>query len=428
MKKEWHQSTLGELCKAYGGKIQTGPFGSQLHQSDYSDDGIPVVMPKDIDQQGIDLSSVAKVSLEIAARLSRHKLHKDEIVFPRRGEITKCALIKQDQEGFLCGTGCLKITIPSKILSPLFIRYYLAKQEIIEWLDSNAVGATMKNLSTGILEKLPVYYPPLPIQEKIAWILAVYDDLIENNLKRIKLLEEMAQITYEEWFVRMRFPGHESVSINLGTGLPEGWKRKENGDCCEVSGGGTPSREIPEYWESGTVKWFSPTDLSKANSLCLLDSSDKITELGFKKSSARLMGKHTFMMTSRATIGLFGLIDAEYTTNQGFINVTPLKPHHKYYLLFNFKNRVDEFIAHASGATFPEISKSNFKRLKITWPSEDALSIFHEYCSPIIGEMMNLTKQNQRLREARDILLPRLMTGVIDVESYNPAQLLKEVA
>jgi type I restriction enzyme S subunit len=270
--------------------------------------------------------------------------------------------------------------------------------------------------------------PPLPVQQKIAKILSAYDDLIENNLKRIKLLEEMAQITYEEWFVRMRFPGYESTPIDSATGLPEGWNRKENGDCCEVSGGGTPSREIPEYWKCGTVKWFSPTDLSKANSLCLLDSSDKITELGLKKSSARLMGKHTFMMTSRATIGLFGLIDAEYSTNQGFINVTPLKPHHKYYLLFNFKNRVDEFIAHASGATFPEISKSKFKKLKITWPSEDALSQFHEYCSPIISEMMLLTKQNQWLREARDILLPRLMTGVIDVESYNPADLLKEVA
>src|SRR4051794_19589803 len=106
MMKGWTQSTLGELCKTYGGKIQTGPFGSQLHQSDYVDEGVPVVMPKDINQQGIDLSSAARVSSETVTRLSRHKLHKDEIVFPRRGEITKCALIRQDQEGFLCGTGC----------------------------------------------------------------------------------------------------------------------------------------------------------------------------------------------------------------------------------------------------------------------------------------------------------------------------------
>lgn len=235
----------------HGGKIQTGPFGSQLHQSDYVDKGVPVVMPKDINQQGIDLSSVAKISTETAERLSRHKLHKDEIVFPRRGEITKCALIKHEQEGFLCGTGCLKITVPAKVLNPLFFRYYLAKKEIIEWLDSNAVGATMKNLSTGILQKLPVVYPPLPIQQKIASILSAYDDLIENNLKRIKILEETAQITYEEWFVRMRFPGYETTPISPETGLPEGWSKQFLGDLVTTQYGYTESavedNELPKF-------------------------------------------------------------------------------------------------------------------------------------------------------------------------------------
>lgn len=300
------------------------------------------------------------------------------------------------------------------------IKYLAYLLEIMD-LNQFAGGSAQPLLTHGWIKPISTKMPPLLIQQKIAGILSAYDDLIENNLKRIKLLEELAQITYEQWFVRLRFPGHESTPINPETNLPEGWERKTNGDCCDVSGGGTPSKTKPEYWDEGDVTWFSPTDLSKARSLCLLDSSAKITELGLQKSSAKLMPPESFMMTSRATIGLFGLIDKPYSTNQGFINVMPHSTHHEYFLLFNFKSRVDEFFSHATGATFPEISKSKFKRLVINWPDEVTLRNFHDKCRPIIQEMMNLTKQNKRLREARDILLPRLMTGMIDVEQYDPA-------
>ncbi|RLA41093.1 MAG: restriction endonuclease subunit S, partial [Gammaproteobacteria bacterium] len=171
-----------------------------------------------------------------------------------------------------------------------------------------------------------------------------------------------------------------------------------------------------EYWENGDLTWFSPTDLSKANNLVLLDSTNKITEKGLAKSSAKLMQPNSFMMTSRATIGLFGIFNKPFATNQGFINVTPHKKEDKYYLLFNFKFRVPEFYNHASGAIFPEISKSNFKRLKIQWPSDELLVTWHNIVSPIIDSISNLTEQNKRLKEARDILLPRLMTGMINVD------------
>lgn len=229
----------------------------------------------------------------------------------------------------------------------------------------------------------------------------------------------MAQKTYEEWFVRFKFPGHETAVFDEETGLPEGWKKVKLGEVCDVSGGGTPSKVVDEYWQNGTITWFSPTDLSKSNTYCLLDSSNKITDLGLKKSSAKLMQPNSFMMTSRATIGLFGLIDKPFSTNQGFINVTPKKLEDKYFLFFNFKNRVSEFYNHASGATFPEISKSKFKFLCIDWPSENRLIEFDNLAKPIIKEMMNFTNQNQRLKEARDILLPRLMTGMIDVEKMS---------
>lgn len=198
---------------------------------------------------------------------------------------------------------------------------------------------------------------------------------------------------------------------------------KLNKDCCSVSGGGTPSTTINEYWENGDVTWFSPTDLSKSKSLFLSESTSRITKAGLKGSSAKLLGKNSFMMTSRATIGLFGLVDNDFCTNQGFINITPFKKEHKYFLLYNLKSRVPEFLNYASGATFLELSKSKFNSLKTVWPNESVINSFHELCEPVIQLVINLTKENDRLKEARDILLPRLMTGVIDVDD-----LMKEAA
>ena len=425
--KGWSRSTLGELCKNQNGKIQTGPFGSQLHQSDYVDDGIPVVMPKDINQQGIDLSSVAKISAETAERLSRHKLHKDEIVFPRRGEITKCALIKQEQEGFLCGTGCLKITVPAKALNPLFFRYYLAKKEIIEWLDGNAVGATMKNLSTGILQKLPVVYPALPIQKKIAGILSAYDDLIENNLKRIKLLEEMAQITYEEWFVRLRFPGHKTTPINPETGLPEGWRMGTMQDLFDFKNG--YAFKSGTYVQDGQHKIVTIKNVQDGS--FIPDTTDTIAELPSNIKAHHHLSTGDIIMSLTGNVGRVCLVYGEnYLLNQRVAKVVPNIPADRLYVytLLRSRGTLTQLENISNGAAQQNLSPVNASKMPALVPARNVLNDFNKNIGSIIDLICLKNIENNRLREARDILLPRLMTGVIDVESYDPAQLLKEAA
>ncbi len=283
-----------------------------------------------------------------------------------------------------------------------------------ELISAASGGANIQNLNQGILGRSIVPFPPLPTQHKIASILSAYDDLIENNLQRIKLLEELAQRTYEEWFVKFRVNGVD-LEVDAGTGLPAGWERMKIGECCNASGGGTPSRNSDEFWNNGMIPWFSPTDLSKSKSLVQLDSSDHITELGLKKSSAKLMQPNSFMMTSRATIGLFGLMNKPFCTNEGFINVTPLELFHKEFLLYNFISRVDEFKGQATGTTFLELSKAKFKTLEIIWPNEEILLGFHSLVNRLHCQMENLTEQNRLLKESRDILLPRLMSGEVEV-------------
>jgi len=151
MMEGWKETTLGDVCNEVDGIIQTGPFGSQLHQSDYSDVGIPVVMPKDIIEGRIASDTVARVSTEHIERLSRHKLRSGDIVYGRRGDIGRQALIRPEQAGWMCGTGCLRLSFGDKVLDPLFLHYYLRQDDVVSWITNQAVGATMPNLNTGIL-------------------------------------------------------------------------------------------------------------------------------------------------------------------------------------------------------------------------------------------------------------------------------------
>lgn len=295
--------------------------------------------------------------------------------------------------------------------------YYLLKYNLPKVSSANPGTASGRHhVSKSNFCSIKVCVPKeKSIQVKIGEILSAYDDLIEINLNRIKRLEEIAQRTYEEWFVNFRVNG-EQLPMDIKTGLPVGWEVRKIGNSCKVSGGGTPSKLVNDYWDGGVITWFSPTDLSKSKSLFQLDSTQKITELGLKKSSAKLLQSDSFMMTSRATIGLFAIVDKPFCTNQGFINVTPLKCCHKEYLLYNFKYRVNEFKGHATGATFPEISKSKFTALEIIFPSEQILYNFHDIISKIHFQIANLTNQNQKLKESRDILLPKLMNGIISIK------------
>jgi type I restriction enzyme S subunit len=231
MKSLWLKSTIGELCVEGNGKVQTGPFGSQLHQSDYSEDGTPVVMPTDIPSGRIDVSRIARVSDSHIHRLARHQLEKGDIVYGRRGDIGRQALVRDENVGWLCGTGCLRIRLGNSQVDSEYLHRYLTMPEIIGWIEEQAIGATMPNLNTDILSRVPIYFPKRKTQRKIAAILTAYDDLIETNKCRIALLEKMAEELYREWFVRMRFPGHQNTRFVKG--VPEGWEVKPISSFCE---------------------------------------------------------------------------------------------------------------------------------------------------------------------------------------------------
>ncbi len=184
----WKMVTLGEVVVAKG--LQTGPFGSQLHASDYVDDGIPVVMPKDLRDGHIVEDSVARVPEAIAEKLSKHRVQKGDILFGRRGDIGRCGLVVAEEEGWLCGTGCLRAR-PADVMNPDYLIQYLRWPATVDWLNQNAVGQTMLNLNTQILTALPICLPPKDEQDKIANIIVSFDHQVAELKAELETLGTM---------------------------------------------------------------------------------------------------------------------------------------------------------------------------------------------------------------------------------------------
>ena len=179
--------------------IITGPFGSQLHESDYKMEGIPVIMPQDIKDGKLNFEDVARISENDFQRLIRYSVQNGDIIFPRRGDIEKHAYIDSDED-FLCGTGCFRVRVKTTEINSKYLSYYLDNVHVRKWITNHAVGSNMPNLNTGILSEIPVMIPTYSVQIKIARLLSVIEAKIQNNVKINDNLEALAKLIYMNFF------------------------------------------------------------------------------------------------------------------------------------------------------------------------------------------------------------------------------------
>ncbi|MEX2124624.1 MAG: restriction endonuclease subunit S [Woeseia sp.] len=175
----WAYTTLGAACERDGGNIQTGPFGSQLHAADYVPVGIPSIMPQNIGDNRIVEDGIARITPADAKRLSRYLVRRGDIVYSRRGDVERRALVREHEDGWLCGTGCLRVRFGEQGANPRYASYYLGHPSVREWIVRHAHGATMANLNTSILSSCPFVVPPPGGQRAIAHILGTLDDKME---------------------------------------------------------------------------------------------------------------------------------------------------------------------------------------------------------------------------------------------------------
>lgn len=410
---------MGNICNEVRGVIQTGPFGSQLHESDYSQDGVPVVMPKDIIDGKIQTDDIARVSEEHVVRLQKHKLKSGDIVYGRRGDIGRQALIGKEQEGWLCGTGCLKISLGDKIVNPKFLHYYLRDEEVIKWIFNQAIGATMPNLNTAILRSVPVRIPDISIQKYIASVLSNYDDLIENNTQRIQILEQMAQAIYTEWFVYFRFPGHEKIKVaDGGTDfgkIPVGWEVKSitKFECFSFF-----KPKVDRF--DGVKRYYATADIGPFG---FISGGEEVT-FDSKPSRAQIQPVVNSIWFARMKdtrkVSFFRDINADSADNtllsSGMAGFRSEDNCFAFMFsminseLFHIKKNLN-----ATGATQISLTDEGLKQIKMVEPDMSFILNYSKIVNPWLDEVLLLQNENKILRKVRDLLLPKLVTGEIKV-------------
>ncbi|MBT1430820.1 restriction endonuclease subunit S [Dickeya dianthicola] len=386
-------STLGELVAAGGGIIHTGPFGSQLHAADYVSEGIPCIMPANMKDNRVNLSGIAFISDDDAKRLSKY-------------------------------FGCLLLR-PGEKFDSNYLTYYLSTPRIQAWIISQAVGATMPNLNTGILFRIPFTGPEKPIQEKISATLRSIDDKIDLNNRINAELEAMAKTLYDYWFVQFDFPdangkpyktsgGKMEYNATLKRKIPVGWLASNILLLAELLGGGTPTKANSTYW-NGSIPFFTPTDSGK--NIYSLSTQDNITEVALKKSSTRLFKKNTVFITARGSVGRLALNAVPMAMNQSCYALSTKQGVSFVFLYYLAKELIHHLEVKATGSVFNSIVSNDIEHTYLALPNN--IKLIEEYAEktePLFEKIELLTKENQQLAVLRDWLLPLLMNGQVTVK------------
>lgn len=405
----WKQVRLSELIELHSGGTPS------KQQPKYWDGGLPWVSPKDVkvDRLHYTEDTVTEDAIGNGTRAA----DSGTLLLVVRSMILAREVPLTVVQRRMCFNQDIKAITPKPgVRNDFLIAWFFASRGAILGIVDEA-GHGTKRIQTDRLLALPVALPSEAEQERIASIIGAYDDLIEVNRRRIAALEEMARQLFEEWFVRFRFPGHEGHAIieTPEGSLPEGWKTLKIDDAFKIVGGGTPSKATLRYWNEGTINWYTPTDLTRSKTAFMDASSLQITEEGLRSSSAQLFPPFSVMMTSRATLGVIAVNTTAASTNQGFITCIPNDCVPLTFLTQWLRTNVPMFVAHASGATFKEITKGVFRKLPIKVPPSELVSMFEQVARPILDMTLTLERSQRRLAASRDLLLPRLISGDLSV-------------
>lgn len=405
----WKKVKLGEISA----NIQTGPFGSQLHQYDYSETGTPVVMPKDLIGGKISEQSIARVSAEHVRRLNRHIIQKSDILYSRRGDVGRCAFATEHEKGWLCGTGCLRVTTEESIANSKFIFYQLQQSEVVDWVKKHAVGATMLNLNTTILSSIPLLLPSIETQRRIADILSAYDDLIENNRKQIKLLEEAAQRLYKEWFVDLRFPGYEHTKIV--DGVPEGWKKSRADTFFDITIGKTPPRTEKQWFTDGKngMPWVSISDMGNTSTF-IFDTSEALTPDAIAKHKVKIVPAGTILLSFKLTVGRVSITSEDMCTNEAIAHFRIADTSNREYVYCYLKNYHYDTLGSTSSIS-KAVNSKIVKAMPFVMPTRAIMDKFSRYCKPLLEQVKTKQQLVLNLKQARDRLIPKLMSGKMEM-------------
>ena len=366
----------------------------------YCDEGISLVRSQNVLDFAFSCDGLAHINDEQAQKLNNVEVHEGDVLLNITGDSVARACMMDSV--FLPARVNQHVAIvrgkENKVINS-FILYFL------QWrkgylLQLASAGATRNALTKGMIEQLEINLPSMNEQKKIVAILDSIQQKIQLNQKINDNLELQAQAFFQELFVDNADPEWAIGTIS---------------DLGAVVGGSTPSKAKPEYYTETGIAWITPKDLSINKSKFISHGEKDITKLGLKNSSATIMPEGTVLFSSRAPIGYIAVAAGEVTTNQGFKSIVPKPEIGTAFVYYFLKHNLPIIEGMASGSTFKEVSGSTMKGVPAVIPDTDTIARFNDFCTPIFAQQRILEEQNQSLAVLRDNLLPKLMSGEIDV-------------
>ena len=372
--------------------------------------GYPLIRTPNVGKGRLDLNGVHRVSESVyKQRIQRGSPQANDLIFAREAPAGNVALVQENQTVCL-GQRTVLIRPNVQKVNPRYLVYYLLSPKPQYELLGTANGATVAHVNLPAIRNLKIELPEKSVQDKIGTILVSYDDLIENNQKQIKLLEEAAQRLYKEWFVNLRFPGHENTKIV--DGVPEGWSVYPFSSKVDIMSGGTPKTSIPDYY-NGKIPFYTPKDSDGA--FFAYKTQMNITEGGLKNCNSRLYPPQTVIITARGTVGKTTILAVPMAMNQSCYALKMKENDAPYYLFFALNNEIKALQTMANGGVFNTIIGKTFDSINIQIPKDPLIYGFEETVRPFMEQIKNKLQANSKLVEARDRLLPKLMSGEVKV-------------
>ena len=394
--------------------------GFAFKTKDFVDVGIPIIKIKNICPPYVSLEDLTYVSKETGEKQKKFMLSYDDVLIAMTGShinqwasvVGRVARVKYTEKTLL-NQRVGKITVKENADADLdYIYYFLSQDKVKVQLAAKAGGtANQANISATHIQELVFPCPNIETQIRISNILKNYDDLIENNKKQIKLLEEAAERLYREWFVDLHFPGHEDVKIV--DGVPEGWKKQKISEFGEIITGKTPSTTKEQYY-GGNIPFVKIPDMH--NCVYPIVTESTLTTEGANTQKNKFIPKNGIMVSCIATVGLVNIAIEPCQTNQQINSIVLHDEQDLYYTYFTMK-RLKALLegVGSNGATMTNVNKTKFGNLEVLYPSNNLRKDYFDYCKPIFEKIYALSIGVHKLSQVRDGLLPKLMSGEIEV-------------
>lgn len=422
----WPTASIDSIKADARYSLVGGPFGSNLTTRDYVEEGVPVIrgnnLPDDASFADDDFVFVSETKADV---LLPNNAYPGDVVFTQRGTLGQVGVIPRESRfpRYIISQSQMKLTVHPEKADARFVYYYFRHPNTVQMVKNHALTSGVPHINLEILKGFELPLPPLPLQHRIVSILSTYDSLIENNLRRMKLLEESARLLYREWFVRLRFPGNEHTRIV--NGVPEGWERMSIADyirqgIIELQTGpfGTQLR-ASDYTETGTpvinVRNIGHGDLRAEKLEFVPEAVVERLRIHILKSGDIVFGRkgavdrHILIdpfqdgwMQGSDCIRM-RVLSEEVSSN--FLSFGFREDGHKQWMLTQCSNK----------ATMASLNQEVIARIPVLVPDRRVLREFHNFSSDILTQIGKLQKQSQKAAEARDLLLPRLMSGEIAV-------------